>query len=154
MITFQESASIDSSEAFDDKPNGLAKNSSYNNNVRPRNSANSNGGSDTLKIIGLILGILLLIGFISGAIYFITRKYYFNKSSSSSVNVENENEDSYSLGEDQTQQSLAATSMNETNTDVFTNLPSKEDKTFVTLHSPDGNKRQKADTSMVFNEDM
>ncbi|CAF4937067.1 unnamed protein product [Rotaria sp. Silwood1] len=149
-----ESTPIDSSEASDDNSNNQANNSSYNNNIRPRNSTELNGGLNTQQIIGLVLGILLLIGLICGFSYFIIQKYYFKKSSSSSGNIEKDSKDSYSLGQTQSQQTLAVTSTHKTNTNVFMNVPPKEDETFVNLHPSDGNKRQKVDTSMIFNEDM
>ncbi|CAF3856643.1 unnamed protein product [Rotaria sp. Silwood1] len=162
IVTFQANNSIDSaeipdgSETSDDETNNQINNSTDDNNSRPSNSTNSNEDSDILKIIGSVLGTLLLIGFIGGVGYFLIRKYYFNKSSSSSSseNIDNGNKDSYSLNPKESQQSLAVTSAYETNTEVSMDVPLQEENPSVNLYPPDENKRQRTDTSMMFDEDM
>ncbi|CAF3829482.1 unnamed protein product [Rotaria sp. Silwood1] len=162
IVTFQANNSIDSaeipdgSETSDDETNNQINNSTDDNNSRPSNSTNSNEDSDILKIIGSVLGTLLLIGLIGGVGYFLIRKYYFNKSSSSSSleNIDNGNKDSYSLNPKESQQSLAVTSAYETNTEVSMNVPPQEENPSVNLYPPDENKRQRTDTSMMFDEDM
>ncbi|CAF3735490.1 unnamed protein product [Rotaria sordida] len=70
------------------------------------------------------------------------------------MNIENDGKDSYSLSTNQSQQSLTVTSTNETNTHVPMNVSPQEEQTFARLQPPDRNKRQRTDTSMIFNEDM
>ncbi|CAF2572459.1 unnamed protein product [Rotaria sp. Silwood2] len=160
IIIFQVNASIDSadvsddSETSDDEANNQTNNSSNENNAFHSKSPKPKAQQDTLLIIGLILGILLVIGLIGGVSYFIIRKYYFNKSSSSSTNIENDIKESYSLTPNESQQSLAVTSAYEANTEVSTDEPPQEENSSVNLYPPDGNTRQRTDTSMMFSEDM
>ncbi|CAF0862425.1 unnamed protein product [Rotaria sordida] len=150
----KDNTSIDSAEIYDDELNDQTNNSSYHNTPHPINSSKSKEKHDILKIIGLIFGIILLIGLIGGVSYFLIRKHYFKKSSSSTMNIENDGKDSYSLSTNQSQQSLTVTSTNETNTHVPMNVSPQEEQTFARLQPPDRNKRQRTDTSMIFNEDM
>ncbi|CAF1117141.1 unnamed protein product [Rotaria magnacalcarata] len=111
-------------------------------------------GSEIIRIILLVLGILLLIGLICGVIYYIMRKYRWNNLPPS-TNIENDGKSSYSVDPNQSQQSLTVTSAHETNTELSMNVPLKQ-KLAVKLQPPIGNIRQsqRVDTSTIYDENM
>lgn len=117
------------------------------------NSADSNKKNQSLKIIGFIIGLILLVAFIGCIIYFINRKYHCFKSSSLSKNTDNDNKSSYSIDQTQSQQSLAATSAYGASTEVSANASPKQQPA-IKLQSKNGNIRQRADTSIIFDENI
>ncbi|CAF4781630.1 unnamed protein product [Rotaria socialis] len=136
------------------KPKNQTKPMSFHRKPAHIKSPAEKEGSNVIRIILLVLGILLLIGLICGVIYYVIRKYRWNNLPPS-ANIENDGKSSYSVDPNQSQQSLTVTSAHETSTELSMNVPLKH-RPAVKLRPPEGNIRQsqRVDTRMIYDEDM
>jgi hypothetical protein len=86
------------------------------------------------------------------------QKHRINQSSASasSTNIENgNNKGSSSLAPNKSDQSLPATSTNDTNRGISSiDRTSKKEKPTIQLQKSNANKRQRAAANMIFNEDI